>query len=187
MAGELEGRTVALLAADGVEQVELERPRGALQGAGARVELVSVVPGPIQAMNGDIEPADTFAVDRKVGEADPAAFDGLVVPGGTINPDRLRIVAEAVDFVRAFADSGRPIGAICHGPWILAEAGVARDRTVTSYPSIRTDLRNAGAKVVDEEVVTDRGVTTSRDPGDLTAFCDRLIEQIARSELSGAR
>lgn len=180
MTGELEGCTVALLATDGVEQVELERPRRALEEAGARVELVSVVPGPVQAMNGDIAPADTFTVDRRVTAADPADYDGLVVPGGTINPDRLRTVPEAVEFVRAFAASGRPIGAICHGPWILAEAGVVRGRVVTSYPSIRTDLRNAGAEVVDKEVVTDRAVTTSREPGDLDAFSERIVQEIAR-------
>lgn len=180
MTGELEGRTVAVLATDGVEQVELERPRRALEDAGARVELVSVVHGPLQAMNGDIEHGDTFTVDRRVTEADPDDYDGLVVPGGTINPDRLRIVPEAVEFVRGFATTGRPIGAICHGPWILAEADVVRGRVVTSYPSIRTDLRNAGAEVVDKEVVTDRAVTTSRDPGDLEAFCERVVQEIAR-------
>ncbi|WP_028648019.1 type 1 glutamine amidotransferase domain-containing protein [Nocardiopsis sp. CNT312] len=178
MAAVLTGRRVAILAADGVEQVELVEPRRALEERGARTELVSLREGTIQAMNGDIEPADRFTVDRRVSEAGADDFDALVVPGGTVSPDHLRRDGDAMRFVRGFADGGKPIAAICHGPWALLEAGVAEGRTVTSYPSLRTDLRNAGAVVVDEEVVTDRGVTTSRDPGDLLAFCERIVAEI---------
>lgn len=179
MAGELSGRTVAILAADGVEQVELVEPRRALTEAGARVELVSLKAGSIQAMNGDIEPADRFDVDREVAGVGVDDYDALVVPGGTVNPDNLRLDSDAVSFVRDFVARGKPVAAICHGPWILVEADVVRGRTVTSYPSIRTDIRNAGGTVVEEEVVTDHGVTTSRKPDDLPAFCARIVREFA--------
>lgn len=179
MAQELTGRTVAVLAADGVEQVELVEPRKALLEAGARVELVSLGEGPIQAMNGDIEPADSFTVDRRVSKVGVEDYDALVVPGGTVNPDNLRSDADAVSFVRDFVAQGKPVAAICHGPWILVEADVVRGRTVTSYPSLRTDIRNAGGTVVDEEVVTDQGITTSRNPDDLPAFCARIVREFA--------
>ncbi|MCY9784365.1 type 1 glutamine amidotransferase [Nocardiopsis sp. EMB25] len=178
MTGTLTGRRVAILAADGVEQVELVEPRRALEEKGAQTELVSLHPGAIQAMNGDIEPADRFTVDRRVSEAVVDDYDALVVPGGTVNPDHLRRDRDAMRFVRGFVDRGKPVAAICHGPWVLVEADVARGRTLTSYPSLRTDLRNAGAVVVDEEVVTDQGVTTSRNPGDLPAFCDRVVREV---------
>jgi protease I len=181
MADVLAGRRVAFLAADGVEQVELERPRRALAEAGADTELLSLKDGEIQAMNGDIEPADRFTVDRRVAEASVGDYDGLVLPGGTVNPDNLRADADAVRFVREFAATGKPIAAICHGPWMLVEADLVRGRTLTSYPSIRTDVRNAGGNVVEAEVVTDSGITTSRNPGDLPAFCERIIEELSRA------
>lgn len=180
MSNELQGKRIAILAADGVEKVELEQPRAALQKAGAQVQLLSLKDGEIQARNHDLEPAGTFAVDRKVSEASVEEYDGLVLPGGTVNPDKLRMDSSAVSFVRDFVGSGKPVAAICHGPWTLAEAGVAVGRTLTSYPSIRTDLRNAGAHVVDEEVVVDGNLISSRSPSDLPAFCATLLKQLAQ-------
>lgn len=179
MSNELQGKTIAILAADGVEKVELEQPRAVLTDAGARVELLSLRTGEIQARNHDLEPAGTFTVDRAVSEASVAEFDGLVLPGGTVNPDKLRKDEAAVSFVREFVNSGKPVAAICHGPWTLVEAGVAVGRTLTSYPSIRTDLRNAGANVVDEEVVVDGNLISSRSPSDLPAFCATIVKQFA--------
>lgn len=181
MSNELQGKTIAFLAADGVEKVELEQPRAALQDAGARVQLLSLKDGEIQARNHDLEPAGTFPVDRKVSEASVDDYDGLVLPGGTVNPDKLRMDSAAVSFVRDFVGSGKPVAAICHGPWTLAEAGVAVGRTLTSYPSIRTDLRNAGAHVVDEEVVVDGNLISSRSPSDLPAFCTAILKQFAHA------
>lgn len=181
MSNELQGKTIAILAADGVEKVELEQPRAALQDAGARVQVLSLKDGEIQARNHDLEPAGTFPVDRKVSEASVDEYDGLVLPGGTVNPDKLRIDSSAVSFVRDFVGSGKPVAAICHGPWTLVEAGVAVGRTLTSYPSIRTDLRNAGAHVVDEEVVVDGNLITSRSPSDLPGFCAAILKQFAHA------
>jgi protease I len=181
MSNELQGMKIAILAADGVEKVELEQPRAVVEGAGGQVELLSLKPGEIQARNHDLEPAGTFEVDRPVSGASVDEFDGLVLPGGTVNPDKLRIDEAAVSFVRDFVVSGKPVAAICHGPWTLVEAGVAVGRTLTSYPSIRTDLRNAGAHVVDEEVAIDGNLITSRSPSDLPAFCDAIIKQFARA------
>jgi protease I len=179
MANELEGRTIAILAADGVEQVELEQPRAAVQDAGARTELISLDDGEIQAMNHDIEPRDTFGVDRKVAGASIDDYDALILPGGTCNPDKLRMDEDAVAFVRDFVEAGKPVGVICHGPWTLAEADVIRGRRITSWPSIRTDLRRAGAEVVDEEVVTDANITSSRNPDDLPAFCSAIVREFS--------
>lgn len=179
MANELQGKKIAILAADGVEKVELEQPRAVLEEAGAQVELLSLKLGEIQARNHDLEPAGTFKVDREVSEASVSEFDGLVLPGGTVNPDKLRMDSSAVSFVRDFAASGKPVAAICHGPWTLVEAGVAAGRRLTSYRSIRTDLRNAGANVVDEEVVVDGNLITSRSPSDLPAFCAAIVKHFA--------
>lgn len=181
MANELQGKTIAFLAADGVEKVEFEQPRAALEQAGARTELLSLKTGEIQAREHDLEPAGQFTVDRAVADASVDEFDGLVLPGGTVNPDKLRKDDTAVAFVRDFVGSGKPVAAICHGPWTLVEADVVEGRTLTSYPSIRTDLRNAGADVVDKEVVVDGNLITSRSPSDLEAFCSTIIEQFAHA------
>ena len=184
MSNELQGKVIAILAADGVEKVELEQPRTAVKQAGAQVEVLSLKAGEIQAREHDLEPAGRFTVDRAVADASVEEFDGLVLPGGTVNPDKLRMDATAVAFVRDFVGSGKPVAAICHGPWTLVEAGVAAGRTLTSYPSIRTDLRNAGARVVDEEVVVDGNLITSRSPSDLPAFCATFIKQFAHATTS---
>jgi protease I len=175
----LKGRKVAILAADGVERVELEAPRGALYGAGAQVELLSIHPGEIWARQFDKDPAGTFPVDREVADATVEDYDALLLPGGTVNPDNLRTNPGAVEFVRAFVESGKPVAAICHGPWTLVEADCVRGRRLTSWPSIRTDLRNAGAEVVDQEVCIDGQLTTSRSPQDMPAFCAAIVEQFS--------
>ncbi|KQV75982.1 peptidase C56 [Aeromicrobium sp. Root344] len=176
---DLNGRRVAILAADGVERVELEQPLKTLVDAGAETTLLSLEDGEIAARNNDLEEAGTFDVDRVVKDASVDEFDALLLPGGTVNPDKLRADESAVAFVRDFVASGKPVAAICHGPWSLVEAGVVSGRTVTSFPSIRTDLRNAGANVVDEEVATDGNLITSRSPDDLDAFCDALVSAVA--------
>ena len=186
MAGELNGRRVAILAADGVERVELEQPRQALDRAGARTTLLSIHDGEIAARNHDLEDAGAFSVDGLVGDAAVDDFDALLLPGGTVNPDQLRMQPTAVEFVRNFVDSGKPVASICHGPWNLVEADRARGRRLTSWPSVRTDLRNAGADVVDEEVVTDGNITTSRSPDDLPAFCERIVQEFAGAAASTA-
>ncbi|MFI1234684.1 type 1 glutamine amidotransferase domain-containing protein [Nocardia salmonicida] len=175
----LTGKRVAILATDGVEQVELVRPRAAVEGAGAVTTLVSLASGTIQAMNHDVEKGDTFTVDELVADVSPAAFDALLLPGGTTNPDKLRQDPAAVRFVKEFVGTGKPVGVICHGPWTLVEADAVRGRTLTSYPSVRTDIRNAGGTVVDEEVVVDNGLVSSRNPDDLPAFCAKIVEEFA--------
>jgi protease I len=179
MANELSGRRVAILAADGVERVELEQPRDAVERAGAQVELLSIHEGEIDARDHDLEDAGTFPVDKLVSSASVDDYDALLLPGGTVNPDKLRIDSHAVAFVRDFFNSGKPIGAICHGPWTLLEAGAVKGRDITAWPSVRTDLRNAGANVLDQEVVTDQGLVSSRGPDDLPAFCAEVIEEFA--------
>lgn len=179
MAHELRDRKIAILATDGVEQVELEQPRQVMQAAGAQVVLVSADDGEIQAMNSDIEPAERFRVDAKMSDVSVDDYDGLILPGGTVNPDRLRMDEDAVRFVRDFVTSGKPVGAICHGPATLSEADVLDGRRITSYPSIRTDLRRAGADVVDDEVVVDGNLVSSRSPGDLPAFCDAIVREFS--------
>ncbi|MFF5035264.1 type 1 glutamine amidotransferase domain-containing protein [Nocardia salmonicida] len=175
----LTGKRVAILATDGVEQVELVRPRAAVEDAGAVTTLVSLASGTIQAMNHDVEKGDTFTVDELIADVSPADFDALLLPGGTTNPDKLRQDPAAVRFVKEFVGTGKPVGVICHGPWTLVEADAVRGRTLTSYPSVRTDIRNAGGTVVDEEVVVDRGLVSSRNPDDLPAFCAKVVEEFA--------
>jgi protease I len=176
--GKLDGKKIAFLAADGVEQSEFTEPWKAVEQEGGSPELVSLEEGEIQGVEHDLEKRDTFAVDRVVADADPSDYDGLVLPGGVMNPDKLRLDEKAVDFVRSFVESRKPVGAICHGPWTLVEAGVVEGREMTSYPSIQTDLKNAGANWVDKEVVVDDGLVTSRSPRDLDAFCSKVVEEI---------
>jgi protease I len=178
VADELQGKTIAFLATDGVEQVEYTEPRKAVEQAGATAHLVSLKPGQIQGFN-HLDKGDTFPVDKAVAEASADDYDGLVLPGGVANPDFLRNNPGAVQFVRSFFEAGKPVAAICHGPWTLVEADVVRGRTLTSWPSIRTDLKNAGATWVDEEVHTDRGLVTSRKPDDLPAFNAKIVEEFA--------
>jgi protease I len=175
----LNGKTIAFLAADGVEEVEYVRPKQALEEAGARTELISLDDGEIQATKSDINPTRKLEVDKRVADVSADDYDGLVLPGGTVNPDNLRQDEDAIRFVQDFFKAGKPVGAICHGPWTLVEADLVRGRTLTSYPSIRTDIRNAGGNVVDEEVVVDEGLVTSRNPDDLDAFCAKLLEEFA--------
>jgi protease I len=180
MANELQGQTVAFLVApEGIEQVELTEPWKAIKGAGATPKLVSTKSGEAQAMN-HLDKADTFTVDLTVDEASVDDFDALVMPGGVANPDFLRTEEKAVAFARSFFESGKPVGAICHAPWTLAEADVLKGRTMTSWPSLQTDMRNAGASWVDEEVVEDTGFVTSRKPDDLPAFNAKIIEVFAK-------
>jgi protease I len=184
MANELNGKRIAFIAADGVEQVELTEPWKAVEQAGGRPELISIKPGKIQGVN-HMDKADTFPVDRTFDEASPDEYDGLVVPGGVANPDFERMHPPAVDFVRRFVTQGKPTAVICHGPWMLVEADVVRGRTLTSWPSLKTDIRNAGGTWVDEQVHVDRGLVTSRKPDDLPAFCAKLVEEIAEGSHAG--
>ena len=178
MADKLQGKRVAFLATDMVEQVELAEPWQAVRDEGAAVALISLEEGEIQGFN-HYDKADKFKVDRTAEEARADDFDALVIPGGVGNPDTMRTDENAVQLVRDFFEQGKPVGVICHGPWMLVEAGVVRGRKVTSWPSLQTDIRNAGGNWVDEEVVVDQGLVTSRKPDDLPAFCAKIVEEFA--------
>jgi protease I len=181
MANELKGKRVAIVAADMVEQVELLEPRKALDEAGAQTEVISIEPGKIQGFN-HYDKGDEIPVDRTIEEASADEYDALLLPGGVGNPDVLRTDENVVSFVRDFFEQGKPVAAICHGPWTLVEAGVVRNRTLTSWPSIQTDIRNAGGKWVDEEVHVDQGLVTSRKPDDIPAFNAKMIEEFAEGK-----
>lgn len=173
----LRGKKVAIVATDGFEQVELTDPQKNLEAAGASTKILSIKSGKIKGWN-HTDWGESISVDGLVAGADPADFDALVLPGGQMNPDKLRLDKDAVDFIKRFAESGKPIAAICHGPWTLIEAGVVKGRTMTSWPSLHTDLTNAGAKWVDKEVVVDGNFITSRKPDDIPAFSKELINAL---------
>jgi len=178
MADQLNGKKIAILVDNGFEQVEMTGPRQALTAAGARTELISPQEGTVQGMEHD-KKGDAFDVDVPLKKADPEDYDALVLPGGVANPDHLRMNPKAVEFVKSLIDAGKPIAAICHGPWTLIETGMVKGRTMTSWPSLKTDLSNAGANWVDQEVVVDRGLITSRKPDDIPAFNRKMIEEFA--------
>jgi len=176
MARKLDGKKVAILVTDGFEQVEMTKPRGALDEAGAETKIVSLKPGKIQGVH-HADKGDKFDVDLTLDEARPEEFDALLIPGGLMNPDALRSNDDALEFTRHFFREGKPVAAICHGPWVLIDAGVVRGRTLTSWPAIKNDVKNAGGKWVNEEVVVDNGLVTSREPDDIPAFNKKMIEE----------
>jgi protease I len=179
--GKLDGKKVAALFTDGVEQVELEKPTESLRGEGADVEYVTLEAGEVQAFN-HLDHGDKIQVDKAVKDADASDYDALLLPGGVANPDFLRMDEDAVNFVRSFVEQAKPIGVICHGPWTLVEADVLKGRTITSWPSLKTDIRNAGGNWVDEEVVVDDGLTSSRNPDDIPAFTEKIIEEFSEGK-----
>jgi protease I len=184
MSTPLKGKKVAILATDGFEQVELTDPKKNLEAAGARVEVVSIKSGKIKGWN-HTDWGKRVKVDRLVKEAKPEEYDSLVLPGGQMNPDSLRMDKDAIGFIKAFVKSGKPVAAICHGPWTLIEAGEVKGRKMTSWPSLHTDLQNAGAKWIDQEVVRDRNIITSRKPDDIPAFSKALIEVMSAGSSGG--
>lgn len=182
MSSNLNDKRIAILATDGVEEIELTEPRDAVENAGAKTELISTDVGEIQSMNGDTEKSKTYRVDKAIADASAGDYDGLILPGGVSNPDHLRQDPDVISFVREVFETGKPVGVICHGPWTLIEADLVRGRTITSYPSVRTDIVNAGGNWVDEEVVTDQGLVSSRNPDDLPAFCSKIVEEFAEGK-----
>jgi protease I len=176
MANELQGKKIAFLATEGVEQIELVEPWKAVEQAGGEPELLSIQPGKIQGFE-HLDKGEEFPVDKHVSQANPDDYEGLVLPGGVANPDSLRMDEDAVRFVKNFFETGKPVGVICHGPWTLVEAGVVKGRKITSWPSLKTDIENAGGKWVDEEVVVDAALVSSRKPDDLPAFCAKIVEE----------
>jgi protease I len=187
MADKLQGKRIAFVVApEGAEQVELTEPWKAIEDAGGKPELLSTEPGHVQAFN-HLDKGDTFEVDRTVSEASPSEYDGLVLPGGVANPDFLRMDDNAVAFIRGFFEQAKPVGVICHGPWTLVEADVLRGRKITSFPSVKTDIENAGGTWVDQEVVVDEGLVSSRRPDDLPAFCAKLVEELCEGVHEGQR
>jgi protease I len=183
--GKLDGKKVAILAAEGVEQIELTEPRKAVEREGADVVMLSVEAGDFQGFN-HLDKGDMFTADKAVKDVSVDDFDGLILPGGVANPDFLRTDDDAVGFVRDFTQSGKPIGVICHGPWTLVEAGVLEGRTITSWPSLQTDIRNAGGNWVDEQVHVDNGLVSSRKPDDLPAFCAKVVEEFCEGRHEAA-
>jgi protease I len=187
MADKLQGKRIAFVVApEGVEQVELTEPWKAVENEGGTPELLSTEQGQVQAFN-HLDKGDTFQVDRAIADAGPSEYDGLVLPGGVANPDFLRMDDQAVAFIRGFFEQGKPVAVICHGPWTLVEADVLRGRRITSWPSLKTDIRNAGGTWVDEEVVVDEGLVSSRKPDDLPAFCAKLVEEFCEGVHEGQR
>ena len=183
MANELQGKKIAILLAPvGTEQVEFEESKKAVENAGGTVDVVGLQTGDAQTMNSDVNPGDTFTVEKTFSEVSADEYDGLVVPGGTVGADKLRGSDEAVSFVHSFFEQAKPVGVICHGPWTLVEADVVKGRTLTSFPTLQTDIRNAGGNWVDEEVVTDQGLVTSRNPDDVPAFCSKVVEEFAEGK-----
>jgi len=180
---ELQGKKIAILLAPvGSEQVEFEEPKKAVEDAGGTVDVVGIQTGDAQTMNSDVNPGDTFTVEKTFSEVSAHEYDGLVVPGGTVGADKLRGSDDAVSFIHSFFEQAKPVGVICHGPWTLVEADVVKGRTLTSYPTVQTDIRNAGGNWVDEEVVTDQGLVTSRNPDDVPAFCSKIVEEFAEGK-----